>query len=324
MLAGLGLFQAMGARKDARAFPPPGRMVDVGGRLLHTRVMGSGAPTVVFESGISASSITWTQLQPQIAEIATTVSYDRAGLGWSDPTRGQFDAVLMLADFSALLDRLQCPAPYVLVGHSYGGLLARLYAERNRQKVGGLVLIDPVLAGEWAKPDLKQRRVLKTACVMSLWGGFLARFGVVRLASAPLLRGSTMFPRLVGRASAGPAAGVIDRLAGEIGKLPPESWPIVRAHWSRPSNFRAMAKHLKALPSSFDGIRNMEFDFPLVVISAANLSPEGLAEHRLIAALSSRGEHLVATRGGHWVQFDDPELVAGAIRRVVKNAPKLS
>ena len=317
ILAVGGLFQFLGHRKDALSFPPPGRMIDVGGRRLHARVLGSGAPTVVFESGISASSISWVVLQPQLAEMTTTVTYDRAGLGWSEPWPGRFDANRILADLAALLDRLNLPAPYVLVGHSYGCLLARLYAERNLQQVAGLVLIDPVLGCQWAKPDTNRRRSLQAACVLASWGGFLARFGVVRFATAPLLRGSTRLPKLIGKASAGPAAGVIDRLAGEIRKLPRETWPIVRAHWCRPSSFRAMVRHLKALPSSFDGVRNSKFDFPLVVISASNVSPEGLSEHRAIAALSSRGEHLVATRGGHWLQFDEPELVADAIRRVV-------
>jgi pimeloyl-ACP methyl ester carboxylesterase len=317
ILAVLGLFQFLGHRKDARLFPPPGRIVDIGDRRLHARISGSGAPTVVFESGISASSISWTVLQPLIAKATTTVSYDRAGLGWSAPSRGRYGADRMLADLSALLEHLHVPPPFVLVGHSYGALLARLYAERNRQQVAGLVLIDPVLACEWAKPDLKRSRSLQAACLLSSWGGFLSRFGLVRLATAPLLRGSTLLPRLIGKASAGPAAGVMGRLAGEIGKLPRESWPIVRAHWCRPSNFRAMVVHLKALPSSFDGVRNAECDFPLVVISASNLSPVGLSEHRSIAELSSCGEHIVATHGGHWVHFDDPELVANAIDRVV-------
>jgi pimeloyl-ACP methyl ester carboxylesterase len=223
----------------------------------------------------------------------------------------------MLADFAGVLDGLHQPAPYILVGHSYGALLARLYAELHPQQVEGLVLLDPVLACDWAKPVGGQKRVLQTGCVMAAWGGFLTRFGVVRFATGPLLRGSTLVPKLVAKASAGPAAGVLDRLVGEIRKLPPATWPIVRAHWCRASNFRALAKHLRALPSTFDGLRNFRFDFPLVVVSAANLSNEGLAEHRAIAGLSSRGEHIRLTRGGHWVQFEDPDLIADAIRRVV-------
>lgn len=322
-------------------------MVDIGGRRLHARIQGSptnsncgrgellansgaldreqcpaasgsGPPTVVFESGISASSVSWTVLQPRIAQIATTLSYDRAGLGWSDPACGRFDGEQMLSDLTALLDRLKLPEPYLLVGHSYGGLLVRLYAERNPGKIAGLILLDPVLACEWAHPAVNEQRILKAGCIMSAWGGFLAGFGVVRFATAPLLRGSTRLPKLIGKASAGPAAGVIDRLAGEIRKLPKESWPIVRAHWCRPSNFRAMVKHLRALPGTFTGLRAASFDFPLVVISGANIPPAGLVEHEAVASLSSRGEHLVAAAGGHWVHFDDPELVASTIRRIVK------
>jgi pimeloyl-ACP methyl ester carboxylesterase len=320
VLAVMAMFQYRSDRQDSRVYPPPGRMVDIGGRRLHARIMGSGAPTVLFESGISASSVSWTVLQPQIAQMTTTVSYDRAGLGWSEASPGPLNAERLIDDLAALLDRLHTPAPYVLVGHSYGALLSRLYAERNPQRVAGLVLIDPVLSSEWAQPDERHRRMLKAACALSSWGAMLARFGVVRMATAPLLRESTVLPRLIGKASAGPAAGVIDRLTGEIRKLPRESWPVVRALWCRPSSFRGMARHLRALPSSFTGLRDVKFEFPVVVVSAANLSQEGLAEHRAIAALSSQGEHLVAGGSGHWVHFDDPERIADAVRRLIAAA----
>ena len=311
------LRQAHDQREDTRVFPPPGRMVDIGGRQLHANVMGSGTPAVVFQAGIAATSISWIAVQPKIAELTSTVSYDRAGLGWSDPARGHFDVELLLTDFASLLERLNPPQPYILVGHSYGALLTRIYAERHPEKVAGMVLLDPVLACEWAHPAAHEKRLLAAARILSSWGGFLARFGVVRFASAPLLRGSTFVPRLISRASAGPAAVTVDRLTGEIRKLPKESWPIVRAHWCRPSNFRAMVRHLRNLPSSFAALRNTKFDVPLVVISGANISPAGLAEHQAIAALSSRGEHQVAPAGGHWVHLDAPELVVDTIRRVL-------
>jgi pimeloyl-ACP methyl ester carboxylesterase len=304
----------------AATIQPSGQMVDIGGRRMHARVMGSGAPTVVFESGIAASSISWTVLQPQAAGFTTTVSYDRAGLGWSDLGPGRFDADRMLSDLALLLERLRVPAPYVLVGHSYGALLARRFAERNLELIGGLVLIDPALAGEWAKPDARHRRRLRAACVLSWWGALLARCGVVRLATTPLLRESTAMPKLIARMSAGPAAGILDRLIGEIRKLPRASWPTVQAVWCRTSSFRGLIRHLRALPASFEGLRNTKFDFPVVVISASDTSAEGLAEHRTIAALSSQGEHLIADVSGHWVHFDQPELITGAIRRIATAA----
>ncbi|HEY3835132.1 MAG TPA: alpha/beta hydrolase [Bryobacteraceae bacterium] len=316
-IALMAALQLRGDRHDRRLFPPPGRMVDIGGRSLHARVAGSGTPAVVFESGISASSVSWTVLQPRIAQLTTTVSYDRAGLGWSDPVSGHFDAERLVADLELLLRNLSIAPPYILVGHSYGALLVRLYAERNPGQIAGLVLVDPVLGSEWAQPDAGHVRSLKAACMLSSWGAVLARLGVVRFATAPLLRESTVLPMLIGKASAGPAAGVIDRSTGEIRKLPRESWPVVRALWCRPGSFRGMARHLRALPSSFEHLRNAAFDFPIVVISADNLTPEGLAEHRAIAALSHQGEHVLAEGSGHWVHFDAPDVIAAAIRRVL-------
>ena len=151
LVALAGLLQFWGSWADAREFPPPGRMIDMGGRRLHARVMGTGAQVVVFESGISASSINWAQTQPQVAEFATTCCYDRAGLGWSDPVGDNFGVERMVCDLATLLDRLNLPGPCVLVGHSYGGLLVRLFAERYPDRVAALVLIDAVLAFHWAR-----------------------------------------------------------------------------------------------------------------------------------------------------------------------------
>jgi pimeloyl-ACP methyl ester carboxylesterase len=315
LLALARLFQSWGSRNDERAFPPPGRMLDIGGRKLHARVMGTGAPVVVFESGISASSINWILTQPQVAAFATTCCYDRAGLGWSDLAEGPYDAEQIVEDLAALLDGLILPGPYVLVGHSYGGLLVRLFAERYPAKVAALVLIDPVLACHWARPDAGRARVKRHGVRMARWCGWLANFGIIRLATSPVVVRSLILPRLAG--SNEPAEGAVYRLHTELRKLPPETVPVIRAHWCRPKSFQAMLLHLAALGPSFRALKNLRLEIPLIVISAGNTPPEGIAEHREIAALSPRGEHIIAKRSGHWVQLDEPQLVVDAIRRAV-------
>lgn len=315
LLALARLFQFWGSWTDERSFPPPGRMLDIGGRKLHARVTGSGTPVVVFESGISASSINWITTQPQIAAFATTCCYDRAGLGWSEPPAGAYDAERMVADLATLLDRLQLPGPYVLVGHSYGGLLVRLFAERYAGKVAALVLIDPVLACHWAQPDASRMRMKRRGARMALWSGRLAGFGMIRLATSPALVRSFILPRLRSRNE--PTDGAVYRLDSELRKLPPETVPVIRAQWCRPKSFRAIVAHLAALESSFAALRNEQLDIPITVISAGTTPPEGLAEHCAIARLSVRGEHIVAQRSGHWIQLDETKLVVDAIRRAV-------
>lgn len=265
---------------------------------------------MVFESGISASSINWITVQPQVARFTSCVSYDRAGLGWSDPPREAFDVDRMVADLAALLDQLKLPAPYVLVGHSYGGLLVRLFGERYPGKVAGLVLIDPVLACHWAHPDADRARLVQRGVSVSRLGVWLARFGLIRLATSRAVVDSVVVPKFGEN-------GLVDRLKTDLVKLPHETIPTVRAHWRRPQNFRAAIAHLTALEKSFTALKNLPLECPITVISAGNTEPEGLAEHRAIAALSPRGQHIVAQQSGHWVQVEEPQLVIDAIRRVV-------
>ena len=313
LLALAGLFQLVCSRRDERTFPPPGRMIDIDGRKLHARVMGGGAPVVVFEAGISASSINWVLTQPQVAGFATTCAYDRAGLGWSESPAGAYDAERMVANLAALLDRLNLPGPYVLVGHSYGGLLVRLFAEHYPDKAAALVLIDPVLACHWAHPDAAHARVKRRGARWRNCADGWRALGSSGWRRSPLIVRSLILPGLAGKKGSG--EGPVYRLDTELRKLPLQTVPVIRSHWCRPKSFRAISAHLAALESSFAAVRNMRLNIPLTVISAGNTPPEGVAEHQAIARLSRLGEHIVAKRSGHWIQLDEPQLVVDAIRR---------
>lgn len=120
-----------------------GRLVPIGGgRSLFIDCVGSGRPTVVLEAGFGGDTRNWATVQPEIGRTTRTCAYDRAGLGNSVALPGVHDARTELADLQHLLTGARLPAPYVLVGHSYGGLLARLFARAHPNEVGGLVLVD--------------------------------------------------------------------------------------------------------------------------------------------------------------------------------------
>src|SRR4030095_7867516 len=107
----------------------------------------------------------------------------------------------------------------------------------------------------------------------------------------------------------------IARIAGEVGKMPREVWPAARAHWSRPQSFHTMAEYLAELVNNANAVENASLgDLPLVVISAQGASNSELAEHRRIAALSTRGEHMVADTCGHWIHLDRPALVVDCVQ----------
>src|SRR4051794_6024294 len=127
---------------DARAYPVPGQLVDVGGHRLHLSCTGSGSPTVVLEPGAGGVSSDLAWITSAVARDTRVCVYDRAGRGWSDPTDGPQDGAHVAADLHTLLDRADVPGPYVLAGHSFGGLYVQSLAAQFPDQAAGLVLLD--------------------------------------------------------------------------------------------------------------------------------------------------------------------------------------
>jgi alpha/beta hydrolase fold len=123
-------YQAIATLRDRRAYPPPGQIVDVGGYKLHIHCIGAGSPTVILLDGLPSMSIGWTYVQPAVAQTTRVCAYDRAGGGWSDPGPAPHDSLHIADELHTLLVNADVPGPYVLVGHSFGGLYARMYADR--------------------------------------------------------------------------------------------------------------------------------------------------------------------------------------------------
>src|SRR5918993_324185 len=137
-----GGYQTVRESLDAKAYPPPGQLIDVGGHRLHLHCTGSGSPTVVLEPGGGASSSDSAWIAPAVAGDTTVCVYDRAGRGWSDPANGPQDGAHIAADLHTLLQRANIPGPYVLAGHSFGGLYVQSFAAQFPDQVTGMVLLD--------------------------------------------------------------------------------------------------------------------------------------------------------------------------------------
>jgi pimeloyl-ACP methyl ester carboxylesterase len=208
--------------------------------------------------------------------------------------------------------------PVVLVGHSFGAaFLVCAYAAQHPTEIAGLVVLDP--PSEWHEITREQARLVWGGIQLSRIGGVLARLGVVRACPALLTGGAPSVPRNFVRVFGPTAARTLERLVGEVRKLPPDVHPIVQALWCQPKCFQAMAAHLAALEETAavaSGVTSLP-DVPLVIISSGDQSSDTIAKHRQLARLSSQSRHIVATKSGHWIQFDEPDLVVTAIRDVV-------
>lgn len=319
MVAGL-IYQSIGLARSARRFPPPGRLVDVGGHRLHAVCLGQGPPAVLLESAIAASSVSWSHVQPAVAQFTSVCAYDRAGLGWSDAAAtGPRTLAHVLDDLHRLSGTIGVAAPAVMVGHSFGAFVCLAYAARYPDLVSGLVLVDP--PSEWTQMDRQHAHLLRGGIFLSRIGAVLARLGVVRICLSLLTGGAPAAPRHFVKLFGPTTARTLERLVGEVRKLPPELHPVVQALWCQPKCFRAMGNYLRVIEEAArEAARVGPLDVPLVVISSGDQSTDVLDAHQALAHLSPRGRHLIAARSSHWVPFDQPAVIVDAIRDVVQAA----
>lgn len=317
LVAAGGLYQSIASRRSAGQFAPPGTMVDVLGQRLHVMCAGHGSPPVLFESGIAASSLSWTGVLRDVGTFTRACAYDRAGLGWSAPSCSARTVATMLGDVRGVLMKVAPTTRAVLVGHSFGSFLVCAYASRYPADVAGVVLLDP--PSEWHELTPHQARLLWGGIQLSRVGGVLARIGIVRACLSLLAGGAPGVPRKVARLFGPTTARTLERLVGEVRKLPPEVHPLVQMLWCQPKCFRAMAHHLAALEETAAVVSRLTSlpDIPLVVISSRDQPADGLERHRRLAGLSSKGRQILANASGHWIQFDDPHLVISTIREMV-------
>ncbi|MCW5849024.1 MAG: alpha/beta fold hydrolase [Anaerolineae bacterium] len=186
LAAGGAAYQTWASAQDRQNIPTSGHMVDVGGHALHYLSMGEGSPTVVIEAGLGGAGLIYYGVQKRIAEFTRVVTYDRAGLGWSEPAPGRLDGERVVSDLHTLLHRAAIPGPYVLVGHSWGGPYVRLFAQRYPEAVAGMALIDASHEEQFDRfpPSIARQTDLMAWIFWSMALG--ARLGILRRASGVL------------------------------------------------------------------------------------------------------------------------------------------
>ena len=176
------LYQLLGSCRDRRVYTREGRWVTIGNRAsLYLFEMGLGEPTVLFEAGIGATHLNWRSIQEAIAQLSCTVSYDRCGLGWSSRCRSARTPGNIAEELHQMLNRAGVKPPYVLVGHSFGGLVMRRYALLYPGEVAGVVLIDPMRCEEWPPLDPSKQSQLDLGRKLIRYAMPVARCGLARL-----------------------------------------------------------------------------------------------------------------------------------------------
>lgn len=196
-------YEAIGRRNAARDFPPPGKMVDIGGRRIQLDCRGSGSPVVVFESGLDIDgSLSWSAVQDSVAKTTRACTYSRAGIMWSDPLDGPQNGKSITGDLHAALDRAGERPPFVLVGHSLGGPYIMTFTKYFGMDVAGLVFVDashPEQVHRFKTVTSQEPPLLMK--MMNKVGAALAWTGVVR-AALPLFPGVPHQPAHAARARA--------------------------------------------------------------------------------------------------------------------------
>jgi pimeloyl-ACP methyl ester carboxylesterase len=279
-------YQSLATRLDLGRTPAPGRLVDIGGHRLHIWCSGSGAPSVILETGLGGTTADWGLVQPEVANFTNVCSYDRAGMGYSDPGPTPRTLARINSELTQLLDRAGVTGPVVLVGASIGGLSARLLASEHPDRVAGLVLLDP--SSEDEAPH-----VPPVAPYVPLYSSL----GIFRL------RGVTFGPS--------PAS------------QPPATRQFAEATSRRTAAYTTTLDEITHLPEGLAEVKatRRPLTNPLVVLTAGRGSEAAwLESQRGQAALSSRGCQVIAENSGHGIAVGQPDIVIRAIQSVVDAA----
>ena len=317
LVAGV-IFQAAASASDLKKYPATGKMYDIGDYKLHLTCTGEGSPTVLLEAGSSSPGLTWSLVQSEIEKATRVCSYDRAGYGYSESAKVPHPPQQVASDLHALLKAAEVPGPYIMVGHSAGGVYVRAYASKYPSEVVGMVLVDSshegenlILPPEWVKLNQTQNTMMAACRVMS-------PFGLMRL--------SHMF-------DAAKAGVSMDRQVGAAYLA-----ATYQARFCQVSAEEIAA--LAATPFQPDTPGSLG-DMPLIVLTAdtsqellqaqvpgylkSTVGPEVVAKvfqanremQKSLVGLSSRGRQIMVPNSGHMIQLEKPEVVVDAIREVL-------
>ena len=274
----------------------------------------------MFDAAIGGSSLSWSLVHPAVAAFTTACSYDRAGFGWSDAGPRPRTAGRLAGELAALLAAAGVPPPYVLAGHSFGGLTIRLFAARHPELVAGLVFVDPAHPEDWRDPPDVERARIARGARLCRHGAVAARFGLASLVAGLVRMGALgAARRLAGAIGRGSLNREDEEVLAPVTKLPSSVRPMVRWMWTQPRFFEALGSQIEWICASAAEVplETNYGDLPLVTISATHVTARRRLLQDALARRSTRGRHVAATDSGHWIPLDEPATVVRVIREVV-------
>ncbi|HYT68842.1 MAG TPA: alpha/beta hydrolase [Vicinamibacterales bacterium] len=305
------VYEWIGERPDRERLPQIGRSVDIGGRSLNIYCSGQGSPAVIFDSGAGESGFAWSHIQPRVAALTQACWFDRAGYGWSDPGPFPHTSAAIAADLHELLRREAIPRPYVMVGHSLGGLNIRVYNAMYPAEVAGAVLVD---AAHEDEPRRAPKAMLGHTAPRFLWRPiWMAAEGARMVGITRLLLQRVAL-------SDDPGQRTRDQIITAL-----RAQPKTAATVADPSMNESYAQAERT-----GGFGNR----PLVVLTrgrAPSHPPQTPAEreraayeqiwmHEIqpkLARLSTRGTQIIVTKSGHYIPEEAPESIVQAVRDVI-------
>ncbi|MEZ4671307.1 MAG: alpha/beta hydrolase [Anaerolineae bacterium] len=292
ILAGT-IYESVAETSDIRAYPPLGQMIDVGGYRLHINCTGTGSPTVIIEAGLGDWSLPWNAVQEEVAKTTRVCTYDRAGMGYSESSPLPRTAEQFAFELHTLLERANVEGPYVLVGHSLGGLTVRIFVRDYPTEVAGVVLIDSMSPRQRAQPEMEiapQTSYRPSAFSLPY---FLGRIGLVRLLAEPL---------------------------GLIQHLPAQTQPAYAAFAVTPQTAQTFVDEFFSVQESLAQANAVKSfgDLPLIVLTGVIDEQDGWQTWQTeLLELSSNSQQIILENSGHNIHLDQPDAAVAAIVTMV-------
>lgn len=286
-------YQIIATRVDNHRYPPPGELIDVGGFKLHIHSTGQGGPTVVLDAGLSGTSLGWALVQLEASKFTRVCSYDRAGYAWSGESPSKRTSHHLAKELHTLLHKANIPGPYVLVGHSFGGCNALMFADLYPEETVGVILVDSV------HEDMLQ----ESSATHPTFQWLLSVMGFKRLQ--------------------GPSSSIVQMFT----PLPEKIRSMYVAQLNKTSYIKTVSREMKALNESLCqlGERKVHLqDKPLIVITAGKFADahEEKAWNSLqikLLSKSNRSKQMIADKSDHMINHYQPEIIIEAIREISKS-----